>query len=416
MNKESFVKQQLAKRGIGASWNYGATADSPEPEYSEEAEVFCYADEDSEETIEAVTEPNGKKSPRRAELESEFLRLYRAYMRPEKPLSHYGEQFLLEDLFELLRKLNKNWTASKAMRYRETFPGVDEEIALQIGCIHAYEKLMEDKQRGVFIEHAVAHYLRVAQNRAIDLYFRKEFGRLPKRKPEADTYPEETIRRKVPKTISIESIQTNIDGTSHVDRDIRFSYDPFTDIQWSHREREDKSHRLATVYLQKLMDYPFEPQKPLAVMYGSCLFQLAKVSESEDPLSLAAKASTALSSTEWAFRKMGLSNLKALADISEKAVRQYYGTQLAWGSHFTGHMLQRSDDGLSYLWADIVYTQTYTRAQTSNWMESVSKSSIIKAAKAIMEHPELKEFVLETLSTTNRFRRVLEDISKEANG
>ena len=162
MGKYYFVAQELAKRGIDCDLSWG--------------EGYSFPDEDGPaETWEAAGK--GKKQPERIAREQEFSSLYDAYMRPETPLTPYREQCLLDDLYSLLRKLNEDWVHYKAARYRTVFSGVDEDIALGIGCTYAYQQLIQDKAEGIYLEYALAHYLRIAQNKAIDHYFRAEFGR-----------------------------------------------------------------------------------------------------------------------------------------------------------------------------------------------------------------------------------------------
>ena len=421
MDKASFIQQEFAKRGIGADWTYSKSSTPAEDLDGEDLSLYSYTDEEHSDDELTSEETSSRKSlakdPSRAQLEQEFVQKYNEYMRPEKPLSRYKEQFLLEDIFILLRKLNQKWVEIKVARYRQLFSGVDEEIPLQIGSAFAYEKIVDDKQNGVYIEHALAHYLRVAQNKAIDLYFRKEFGRLPKSKKNGEDEPTsshgKSTRSSKPHIISIEELGTSPDGQYHGDRDKKLGYNPFEDMKRPYWEREERSRQLAILYLRKLMDYEDEPQKPLAVMYGSCLFQLAKVMENDDELTQIAKASTVLSSKEWAFMKMGLMNLRELGDESEIIISQYYGAHLSWGSGFLKHMLERTEDGKAMKWADIVYTQTYTKGQTSNWIESISKSAIIKAAREIADNPDMIEFVMETLGEKNRFRMALASKTKE---
>lgn len=409
MSKRLFVRQELAKRGI----DYPA-CDDPDSDG-----VYSYTDEEhTDEQLPGESPHAGKhrKSPRRKELEQRFLELHAAYMRPEQPLTAYREQCLLEDLYELTWKLNQGWVHYKAMRYRQVFEYVDEDLALSIGCNYVYGKLVKNKRSGIFVEHALAYYLRLAQNKTIDKYFRKKFGRLPKPKAEAD--PEKPAeepkpRLKSPRLVSLDAAGVNRDGDYTADRHTEFSCDPFSELRRPRWERDDKARRLCVVYLQTLMDYPYEPQKPLAVMYGSCLFQLAKQLDNEEPLTLLAKRSNVLSSKEWAFARMGESTLRQLGAESETIVESYYRSGLSWGEAFAGHMAERDESGKAK-WADIVYTRTYTKAETSNWMESVSKSSVIRAARQVLQDPDLLEYILETLSPKNKFRRALESLQKGA--
>lgn len=410
MSKRNFVRQELAKRGI--DYNPYAEAESACDE------VYAYTDEehtDEEPPKESPHAGKHRKSPRRKELEQQFLELYTAYMRPEKPLSAYREQCLLDDLYALVWKLNEGWARFKAMRYRQSFEYVDEELALSIGCNYVYGKLVENKRKGIFLEHPLAYYLRLAQNKAIDHYFRKNFGRLSKDKADnaaADADNGEPAvskpRRKVPYLVSLDAMSVNDDDDYTGDRHIEFSCDPFSETRRPRWERDDKAHRLSVLYLRALMDYPYEPQKPLAVMYGSCLFQLARHEESLDPLAELAKKSNVLTSKEWAHLRMGEATLRQLGEESEAVVESCFRSGLSWGTGFSGHMSAVEADGVTPKWANIVYTRTYTKAQTSNWMESVSKSSILRAARQIPDDSELLEYIMEVFGPGNKFRKALE--------
>ena len=146
MDKASFIKQELAKRGIGDDWSYSRSCESPERLEEDDLSLYSYTDEDHSDDESLTDEKSSRKSrekdPTRVQLEQEFVQKYNEYMRPEKPLSKYKEQFLLEDIFVLLRKLNQKWVEIKVARYRQLFSGVDEEIPLQIGSAFAYERLL----------------------------------------------------------------------------------------------------------------------------------------------------------------------------------------------------------------------------------------------------------------------------------
>lgn len=411
MSKEFFVQQELTKRGIGTDWTYFEPEVDAQTEYLDDSSVEALVDEFLQEEDEQSTK--GPKTPHRIQLEQEFMRLYKAYMQPEAPLSRYREQFLLEDLFVQLRKLNEQWVHNKTLRCQNIAPDLDAEMALQIGCSHAYEKMMEDKKNGRFVEHAVAYYSKIAHNKAIDHYFRKQLGRYQKNQAGDDGSPGKQGKQNKPIFINIEDLGTNSDGENIIDRFIEFGNDPFAEWKRPYREREAKSSRLAILYFQNLMDYPYEPQKPLAVMYGSCLFQLAKELVSDHPLILAAKKSTVLASSGWAFQLMGPHNLKKLSQASREIVSRFFDKNLSWGRQFVSHMAERTDDGLGYKWGDIVYTQTYTKEQTSNWIESVSKSTAVRAARAMQNDRDMVEYATETFGATNRLRKALDGISKE---
>ena len=86
---------------------------------------------------------------------------------------------------------------------------------------------------------------------------------------------------------------------------------------------------------------------------------------------------------------------------------------LVWGSAFNQHMLERTVDGSKRVWADIVYTKTYTEGNTSNWIESIMKSTMIKCSRKMTDSPDLTEYAIETLSAKNKFRKALEKMEKE---
>lgn len=432
MNRQYFVEQEFAKRNI----DWDVVDDeilSPEcasPEYEEDENAYWdNADEATlEETLEDVCEDvpeesqkktrTPKKSPERIEKEKQFIATYDAYMHPIQPLTDTQEGVLLDTLYTLLMQLNTGWAYEKARWYSRFFFGVDASIALSVGCTYAYSQLIQDKANGVYSDHPLTHYLRIAQNKAIDKYFRAEFKRLnPQKKTnqedQSSDIPQTLPARKQPYIVSLDAMQVDRDGRYLGDRNLDISCDPFGKMRRPRWERDDKSRRLSVIYLKKLMNYPNEPQKPLAVMYGSCIFSLAKTMPGNDPLVQKAKTSKVVASKEWAFLKMGKSTLRQLGNESANIVEKYYRAGLCWGALFMEHMEERTADGNAFVWADIIYTQTYTKEQTSDWMESVSKSSVIKAAREVKNDPDLVEYVMETLGPKNKFRKALEKLRKE---
>ena len=409
MGKENFVAQELAKRGIGPDWMLSEEPTMCASCAEDTSEVLELTEESlfEEEFLSDAAQESGKKSPEYKAKEAAFYEKYEAYIRPKTPLSSYREECLLADLVTLLREINEDWAKNKAARYRSAGLRADVDIPLQEACIGFYNKLLEDKAAGKYVAHALSHYITISRRKAIDNYYRPEFGRyVPNSSKVQPTKRESNVEL-------YEDYNVDSDGTYHDDRNLALSCDPFSCMQRPVWEREDLSRQLAVIYLHKLMDYSGEPQKPLAVMYGSCLYQLAKVSGSEDSLSQKAAKSTTLTSKEWAHEKMGRSTLRLLGDESESIVSDYYDGKLSWGRSFVAYMKELSPDGHGLKWADIVYTQTYTKEQTSDWIESISKSSIIQAARAIAENKKLVEYVTETLGKKNKFRKALEKLVKE---
>lgn len=411
MSKALFAAITLAERGIKSDWLDIDVSSLYLDESDAYDEAESYADEEYSEPDDIELQKTKKeKSPSRRILETAFMGKYEAYIHPREPLSEYQEEYLLSDLYMLLRRLNRGWVERKVSGYKLAGFNAEVDEALQDGCECLYEQLQADKAAGKYYEHAIARYLKIAQNKSIDKYFRKKFGRYTPPKNESEG--NEPVKRKEPFTVSLEGILTDGDGNSMTDRDIRFSTNPFENMTRPVWEREDKSRQLAVLYLKTLMDYEDEPQKPLAVMYGSVLYQLAKVMGGEDKLSLKAAKAKPLSSKEWAFERMGTATLKELSEESEAIVSEYYELSLSWGAPFLRHMFERTEDGSSLKWANIVYTETYTKDETSNWIESIRASAITKAARTIASNRDMLEYVLEVLGPKNIFRKEIEKNAK----
>lgn len=411
------------------AWEETAYADPAEAALSEvEEDAFSYADEDhtdEDDIPEESTDPGKgkrKKSAERIAREQRFLSIYEEYLHPTRKYSAYRIQCQLDDLYSLLYELNKSWAYRKAQSYKLAgFLDADGEDALAIGCIPLYDLLKNDRETNNYCTYPIPYYLKIAQRRAIDDYFRHEFGRLPPRKKPAESDPKEELpsgeeaprRRKVPYTISIDAPISDDNGRYRGERLSEASVDPFANPQRPRWERDEKSNRLKMMFLQELMDYPNDPPKPLALMYGNVLFQLYKDYGGNDELSRMAKESTKVSSPEWAHQRMGRATLLQLGIYAERIVQKCFSNSLTWGTDFNQHMLERTADGSKRVWADIIYTKTYTEGNTSNWIESIMKSTITKCSRKMKDSPDLTEYAIETLGAKNKFRKALEKMEKE---
>lgn len=360
-----------------------------------------------------------KKSAERFNREKEFMELYEAYMHPEKPLSAFREQCLLDDLFEVLCKLNWSWTCRKAEKYKSAmFGGVDMEIALSVGCEYAYMLLKQHKAEGYYIEKPVGYYLKAARRKTIDKYFRDEFGRytVPKNAPDQEEQPDnwEAKGRKKPVEVSLDSLQTNSDGEYQGDRFAPASWDPFGTMQRVRMERDARSNSLMLMFVRELMEYPNEPQKALALMYGSVLFQLAKESDSDDRYAEEAARSTKVTSASWAHMRMGEQTILELGKDSQRVVQRTCSKSLAWGSGFRTYMQEQPKGSTYKTWAEVVYTNTYTEHETTRWIESILKSTLKKCAVRLMADEEQREYAVELMGYNSKFRKALAKIEKEA--
>lgn len=410
MRKEEFVDYQFAIRGIRRGEESYGLEDSQN--LAEEGPIELTEESLFEEEFQS--EPVVKGGTKSAEFkgkEAAFRALYDAYMRPPKKLSPNQEKYLFDDMISLLRTINTDWARNKAKRYRAANLDAEVEEPLQDACLGFADTLLADKMAGKYIEHALSHYICISRRKAIDYYYRPTFGRYVPKKDEGNSQKSHFTKRDS-ELIHYEDFNKDMDGTYHDDRNLALSCDPFADIQRPVWERDDLSRKLAIIYLKNLMDYPDEPQKPLALMYGSCIYQLAKVSGAEDLLSERAAKSTRLTSPEWAHKRMGVSTLRTLGNDSEKLVSEYYDTSLLWGQAFRAYMEELTQKGNDYVWANIVYTQTYSKSQTSDWIESIRESAISQAAHIAVNNQKLVEYVIDTYGKKNRFRNALEDLVK----
>ena len=387
-------------------WEMDSEDDAEDGFYTEEAPK-------NEDLCKEKTKP--KKSPERISKEKRFAELYEAYMHPEKKLSEFHERCLLDDLYSLLMELNKGWVYGKAKPYQKKFvgAGVDMELALSIGGQYIYEQLKQDKADGTYVSYPVARYLRIAHHKIIDHYFRKNFGRMSQKeeedKKETPSSRKKKTEEKIPYIESLEGMMVNSEGKYIGDRRTEFSVNPINPFEetpaWVQKE---KARRIAVLYLEELMAYPDEPQKPLALMYGTILFQMAKVSKDHDELSQMARASSKGSSPIWAHRKMGRSTLAVLGDSAENTVRAWYKTSLSWGQAFRQHLLEYTDEGER--WADIVYTKKYSEKDTSKWITSIAASTTQKAARRLVGNESLLEYATENLGVQNKLRKAVEEM------
>lgn len=383
-----------------------------------------YADQEftDEDDLPKKNQGLGRKSPERRRREEEFQALYNAYMNPSEKLSAFRVQCQEDDLYALLCQLNSGWAHRKTTGYVLAGKPADAEDALSIGCYYAHSKLLEDKAAGRFLDYPIAYYLRLAQNHAIDVYFRKNFGRLPqKKKKDGENSKEQQEKQteashhpKTPQFISIDGMDPDDDGIFHNDRNLELSHDPFELFHSHSPNRETCENRMLLTCLEEIMNYSGEPQKVLALMYGKIIFQVVKDFGNNSPLAMQAKKSSKLASPLWAHARMGRDSLQQLGNSSQAVVARFYDRSLRWGPIFTGYMNQTCDVVSGYKWGQIIYTDTYTLSQTSNWIESINKSITQRACRRLVRDPMVMEYVSEDLGAASKIRKSLKKAEKEA--
>lgn len=360
-----------------------------------------------------------KKSIERINKEKEFADLYEQYMHPAEPLSLFREQCLLSDMFMAQFELNKSWAFQKAERYKSAlFGGVDAEIALSVGCEYIYDRIREDKAAGHYVDKPTAYYMKMVKYESIDNYFRKVFGRMTNKRndEEGDDAPAEEqdyTNRKLPAEISLESKYINRDGEYHEDRYAPASCDPFSVLYKSRRERDAKANHLTEVHFRNVLNYTGEPQKVMALMYGSIMYQLAKETESVDPYAAAAAKSTRVTSAAWAHKRMGYATMQELSDEAERTIQYHLGKNLSWGSAFRQKLEEKPYCSDEEKWGDVVYTKTFVEHETTRWIESIMKSMTVKLMDEIKNDPELREYSVRVMGYKTKFRKILDKVEKE---
>lgn len=382
------------------SWEDDSYEDSVENALSEEdIDAFSYTDEEHTDEDDIQEQPAGKdkgkhqKSEEILSLEKEFLALYEEYIHPTKEYSECRVSWQLDDLCEKLMKLNRSWAYKTAQSYKQAgYDEADGDDALAVSIEYTYDLLRKDRATGNYCSYPIAHYLKISHYKTIDHYFRK---------------------LKLRHTISIDAPISGDDPRPVGEVLPGGIEEPFPGWGRSRQERDEKANRLKMMFLRELMDYPNDPPKPLALMYGNILFQLCKDYGGNDDLSMMAKSSTKVSSPEWAHQRMGRATLLQLGIESERIVQKCISKSLTWGTAFNQHMLERTADGSRRVWADIIYTKTYTEGNTSNWIESIMKSTINKCSRKMTGNPDLTEYAIETFGAKNTFRKALEKMEKE---
>jgi DNA-directed RNA polymerase specialized sigma24 family protein len=452
MDKLEFIKHEKRKRGLlpPESMDEAFEQIPPEEGYLDapisDQELFgnedLFEDEESEQgdyIQDADTDTSSTaKNAQRHELVRRYMKLYLRYMRPSRPLSPTQEQYLLEDLVDAMRNLCKAWAVSTASR-RSRYRSGDEEDAMQMGCLAVYPAYLSDKANGVLRRFPVAYFQRIFRNRAID-HFRKIYGTVSKAQSSNGKAGSAKKRnhQKMYADLSIEAI-AQWENESRMDRIAAFSVNPFEES--TDRENSaELSNRILMLYYRELMDYEFEPQKPVIVMYGRVLFQICKNlypeysqlypdswdAERHESLMIQAVNSTKLSSTEWAYDKMGIQNLRYLGEESEKIMQLHVDPSLYWGKGFRSQLPEPAAYNVLYeengrtmerpqTWGDLVFTETFPdRKKANHWITDINKSTIEKASRKLKQDPELSEFILTGMGSDNLMLASLKKQAKEA--
>lgn len=325
----------------------------------------------------------------RAGLEDKLLRLYDSYWET-------GNSDVLQDLILNAERLMANSVSSKLSGSNCIY--ADAEDALQEISLQFSDLLVQDRKNGIRRENIVHTIRALYCNRALDI-----LGKL--QRSAHGIFPD-----------SLERINTDPDGKT---RERVGRGDEITDEE--HRmavEKGSLSARLLRIYLSVMMDYRREPQKPVGLCYARILYQLERLFSPQeiqragellalrdkrkktssfekmvDAYADVQKPATA-TSLAWAKERMGKKKLVQLVFEAQDSIQTHFDETLCWSSAYLARLREPSTCPGGILWRDVVYTEEYTSAQTSNWAESIHKSIFHTSLDIIQADPELMDEVM----------------------
>lgn len=299
----------------------------------------------------------------------------------EKGCARQSEQDQIEQLYDTYLATGDRWAlddllavAAKTSRKRVTwilsqnpdFRLADVDDALQDGSLAVSQKIEKDRLTHER-QSGFPYYVRtIYRNKALD-FIKREYDK-------AQQNP----------VISLDDLNTDGEGK------IRefLGQDVFGELEESKLELERQSvcGQYLYMYVNTLMSYGNDPQKPLALCFAKILYQLEALFKAlEDPQTS--------SSITWAWSRMGEKNLLQLGMDSQCSVQTYLNKNLYWKKPFLTKLTEESPYN-GVLWKDLVYTQVFSKKQTSNWVESIHKSVFLQTARKMQADKKLYESVM----------------------
>lgn len=284
-----------------------------------------------------------------------------------------GNSWVLDDLLALIAKNSRSqvtWVLSNSSYYHLA----DVDDALQEGSLAVSKKVKKDR-----VTHerqpGFSYYVRrIYRNKAVD-FVKNQY---------------EKAGQKL--IMSLDALNTDEEGK------IRefLGQDVFGELEESKLELERQSvcGQYLSIYVNTMMSYENDPQKPLALCFAKILYQLESLFKAfEDPHTN--------SSIIWAWSRMGGKNLLQLGLDSQRSVQTYLNKNLYWKKPFLTKLTEESPYA-GILWRDLVYTQVFSKKETSNWVESIHKSVVIQTARKIQADEKLYESVMAVDSPVRR--------------
>lgn len=431
MNHEEFAFGHLEKRGFDRVGHNNAIQSEEDIEHDwvnppSDIPNETQQNQDMPETDERVSVRRWKRPTNRGELENQFTVRYNALFSSNFEAL---ESSAINDVIDILGQLatyviyDRIWSLPV---YREG----DEEEITQDGHIAAFEKILQDIERGKPRENALFYYLTIYKNKIKD--YLSFYGLLKREKNESDSESRKTKGIKIADihaAPSIESLTTNSDGELQSERMADFSVNPFDDNSSYHVEN---CRQILRIYIEELLNNTNIPPAPLAVMYARILYQMERLLDadavdemvshymkkmkwSEDPADPhydehLVKATEKIqrysnaTAPDWAITRMGKQTVSELGVDSETVLHQLFDRSLTWGEVFRKQVESVSEKYAPLLWGAIVYTDCYKKSQIENWATDIHNSTVVKAARRICAQEDLLSYVLEELDEDGRLK------------
>lgn len=329
------------------------------------------------------------KGLERAGLEDRIRTLYLHYWQT-------GNEEFLSDLIQNAERLA--WgIAYRAMQTAEDC-SMDLEDILQELALKLSRMVQEDRKKGIRQENIVHTIRALYKNRTLDILDKQR------------TAGRGMILK------SMDAMNTGEDGKPR-ERFGREDEIASEDRQLT-KQRQEISRKLMRCYLAVMMDYRYDPHKPIALCFARVLYQLERLFSPEeiqragdqaaardgrkrtsefekmvDAYRGVQKPATA-TSLPWAWERMGEKRLAQLVFEAQDSIQTHFDPTLGWSGRYLAGLGKMSTCPGSPLWRDVVYTREFTTGQTSNWAESIHKSVFHGALDAVQADPELMEEIL----------------------
>lgn len=307
-----------------------------------------------------------------------------------------GSEESLNDLILNTEKLTAN-IVYKALSKSAYFTG-EVEDALQELDVQLIELLDEDRKKGNKREDIIRTIRAMYKNRAVSIV-RTQY-----------------IQNARFTTVSMDKMNTDAEGKV---RERFGSNDIITDEeQQMTAGRGSLSRQLLEIYLRTMLDYQYDPQKPLGLCFGRILYQLERLFDPEEIEAAGTKQllrdtrkktdnytkaleafwdvqnPATTTSIAWATRRMAGKNLGVLTVESQRSLQKCFEPTLRWSDHYLQKLQTPSPYKGGTPWKYVVYSEEFTSKQTSDWTESIHKSVFLTSMDIIESDPILTEELL----------------------